>query len=756
MDRRKTRGMTFLSKLVLYGSILGIVPLLALGFFSYYRASGTIQSYVEEGNLQILKLNQSKMEQNLKAVETSVTSTLHSPFVESVLTLPLEGRYFNEFYELVGSVRQLQVFELGVNQIQFFNMKQKWKIDNDGIYPFGELNQPPEIASFLDTSLNTVWQPYEGGIRMITKKPSYTAKPDIVFMAEIPFSHLRKLLLDTSPLGSVFVTDGRLQLLGYQDEQLAKAFLEQTALSDQLSRMESDNGQLNFKFGGQDYAVTYIQSGINGWIYLSAVSIDEITHESNSIRVFTFWLCLVIILLVLAVSVFSSNRMYSPIRKLYATVVGPDVGRERTGGYGRLDELQQISAGFLSLMDRQQAMSGQIHGQLVQLNQFFVQKLFFGEMGSREIEEKLQQLQFPLYWQNMCVMAVEIDTLTGTRYQKKDLDLLLFAVSNIVGELAPPNHRLHPIVLQECQFTILGADGKDSGWDRDIYRLAEELQQAVRIYLGITVSVGISNEFGDWLAVPKAYREAANALRSRVKLGDEAIISVRDILADASSEASYPVKLSDELRQAIQASDLEKANGLLRQMIDDLLRQPFHDYQFSLVRFLSELGGLLQDQGIPFRMLMKDEESVVESLFQLKTSEEVEAWFAETVMEPVMRLLDERRRNQFRSISEAVIGMIEEGYDTDLSLEICADKIDYHPHYVSKVFRQETGVSFGDYLLQYRLKVAKRLLAETDMKISEISDRLKYTTSTNFIRSFRKVEGETPGQYRERMLRNQV
>jgi hypothetical protein len=51
----KTRGLTYLNKLVLYGFVLGIVPLLALGFFSYIRTSGTIQDYVVEGNLTNIK-----------------------------------------------------------------------------------------------------------------------------------------------------------------------------------------------------------------------------------------------------------------------------------------------------------------------------------------------------------------------------------------------------------------------------------------------------------------------------------------------------------------------------------------------------------------------------------------------------------------------------------------------------------------------------------------------------------------------------
>lgn len=745
----KTRGLTYLNKLVLYGFVLGIVPLLALGFFSYFRTSGTIQDYVEEGNLQILNLSQSRIEQNLKTVEATVTSMLHSPFVESVLSLPLEGKYYNEFDQLTGSIRQLQVFELGVSDIEFYNMHGKWKIGNKGIYPFNLADIQPR----MEIPQKTLWESDANGIRMISKKPAYDPDPDVLITAEIPFSHLRKLLLDTSPLGSVFILDSEMKLLGYQDESFASSMLGETELANQLKRSDSSKGQVNVRYGKQDYAVTFIQSSLTGWMYVSAVSIDIITQESKAIGQFTMWICFIIILLVLIFSVMGSNRFYSPIRKLYATVIGQDV-HPTHHNLKREDELQQIGTRFLSLLNRQQEMSGQIQGQVVQLNQFFVQKLFFGEVGPREIKEKLSVLQFPQGWQSMYVMAIEIDTLEGSRYENQDLDLLLFAVNNIAGEIAPQRTLLNPIVLNECQLTILGTDSSDPGWEADVYKLAEEIQRAVRTYLSISVSVGLSYAFGEWTKVPKAYKEAMDALRYRVKLGHEAIISIRDIYADSPVETSYPVKISDELRQAVQSSDLEQATLLLHQMVRELVVQPFHfhDYQFSLVRILSELGSLLQDQGISIRTLMKEDESIVENLFKLRTTEEVEAWFREVVVEPVLKLLEERRSHQFRKISEAVIQMIHEGYDTDLTLEICADRIDYHPHYVSKVFRQEVGVNFGDYLLQYRLTIAKQMLVETNMKISDISEKLKYTSSTNFIRSFRKVEGETPGQYRERML----
>jgi two-component system response regulator YesN len=754
----KTRRLTYLNKLMLYGVVLGIAPLLVLGFFSYFQSSSTIQNYVEEGNLQILKQSQFRIEQNLKTVETSIVSLINSLFVENVLSLPLDGKHFNEFTQLTGSFRQLQVFELGVNDIAFYNMKQNWKVNNSGITTIEENMKPGEFNPYAEIPHKAVWESSDKGVRIITKSPVYDPNPNFVSMAEIPTAHLNSLLLSTSRLGSVIVLDGGMKLLAYQDEEFAGDFLLQTEVAKQLQLIDQPSGQISTHYNDQDYAITYIRSGYNGWIYLSAVSIDVITHDSKAIGQITFWICTVIVLLVLLVSVFSSNRFYRPIRKLYASVVGseshswPDLS-------AREDELQQIGQRFLSLMGREREMSGQIQGHLMLLNQFFVQKLVFGEVRQREIQEKLSDLEYPLTWNRMKVMAIEFDSLEGSRYEEKDRDLLLFAISNMLSELIPETMKLTPIVHNECQATILGADtGDEREWNDHVYTMAESIQLAVRTYLGVTVSVGMSKDFVEWAEVPRAYKEANDALRYRVRLGNEAIIHIHDVLADTKAETSFPVKLMEELKQAVKGADPQQATILLHQMVQTLVKQPahFHDYQFSFLRFLSELGSLLQDQGISIRTLAKGEESLVDSLFKLRTAEEIEAWFKDVVIEPVLALLEERSASQFENISASVIKMIHEGYDTDLTLESCADRIDYHPHYVSKVFRQETGSTFGDYLLQYRLGIAKLWLQETDMKISDISEKLKYTNPTNFIRSFRKVEGMTPGQYRERMYEIRV
>ena len=111
--------------------------------------------------------------------------------------------------------------------------------------------------------------------------------------------------------------------------------------------------------------------------------------------------------------------------------------------------------------------------------------------------------------------------------------------------------------------------------------------------------------------------------------------------------------------------------------------------------------------------------------------------------------ISERTESQNKSISEKIIHIIQNEYDTEISLEIIASRLHYNKNYLSSIFKKEFKQSFSEYLALYRYDMAKIWLKETNMSVREISEKLQYKNSQNFIRSFRKIEGTTPGKYRE-------
>ncbi|KAB1435712.1 helix-turn-helix domain-containing protein [Candidatus Galacturonibacter soehngenii] len=87
--------------------------------------------------------------------------------------------------------------------------------------------------------------------------------------------------------------------------------------------------------------------------------------------------------------------------------------------------------------------------------------------------------------------------------------------------------------------------------------------------------------------------------------------------------------------------------------------------------------------------------------------------------------------------------------DSSLSLSEIAEKLGTNSTYLSKLFKENMGVNFNDFINSYRIDAAKFLLNNTDKKIEQISNETGFNSQQNFIRVFKKIEGVAPGQYRK-------
>ena len=69
-------------------------------------------------------------------------------------------------------------------------------------------------------------------------------------------------------------------------------------------------------------------------------------------------------------------------------------------------------------------------------------------------------------------------------------------------------------------------------------------------------------------------------------------------------------------------------------------------------------------------------------------------------------------------------------------------------YYLCHIFREKTGFSIFEYLLNRRIATAKKMLLESDHSITEIAEALKFSDTAHFSRSFKKSAGLPPGEYR--------
>ena len=93
-----------------------------------------------------------------------------------------------------------------------------------------------------------------------------------------------------------------------------------------------------------------------------------------------------------------------------------------------------------------------------------------------------------------------------------------------------------------------------------------------------------------------------------------------------------------------------------------------------------------------------------------------------------------------------IICYIHRNYSKNISLECISKQFFISKSRLSQVFKDATGFSVGDYIITYRIKMACSLL-KSGMRVKDVGEMVGFHTSTNFIRTFKKKMGFSPGEF---------
>ncbi len=98
---------------------------------------------------------------------------------------------------------------------------------------------------------------------------------------------------------------------------------------------------------------------------------------------------------------------------------------------------------------------------------------------------------------------------------------------------------------------------------------------------------------------------------------------------------------------------------------------------------------------------------------------------------------------------EFAVGFIRRNLSKNISRADVAGEVHLSEEYFSRLFRQETGDTFKDFVLMEKMKEAKKLLAGSRLSVSIVASKVGYDNFSHFSKMFKKVAGCTPQEYRK-------
>ncbi|WP_145320943.1 response regulator [Paenibacillus xylanexedens] len=117
----------------------------------------------------------------------------------------------------------------------------------------------------------------------------------------------------------------------------------------------------------------------------------------------------------------------------------------------------------------------------------------------------------------------------------------------------------------------------------------------------------------------------------------------------------------------------------------------------------------------------------------------------------LMNRIKERRSGKRKHPVEEAKAYLEEHLRREVSLDEIAAKLGLNPSYFSQLFKQTTGQTFIQYRIRSKMELAKRMLEQPGNRITDISYEVGYADHPHFTKTFKKITGLTPSEYRNRL-----
>ncbi len=218
---------------------------------------------------------------------------------------------------------------------------------------------------------------------------------------------------------------------------------------------------------------------------------------------------------------------------------------------------------------------------------------------------------------------------------------------------------------------------------------------------------------------------------------------------------AYPIDKEHSLVQAISEGDVGEARRLLNEILGHIFFASGGDYSTMRARSL-ELIALLSraaaDGGADLdEVLELNRRFLRESDYQRSTDDLTV--LLNRVIERYSALVFDLVDVKHKNIIYKAIGYMKRNFAEKLTLEDTAQHVGFSPTYFSKIFKEEMGTTFNNYLGNLRVEKSKTLLLAGGMSIGDVCSAVGFEDQSYFIKVFRRYTGVTPGTYRKQQGR---
>lgn len=282
--------------------------------------------------------------------------------------------------------------------------------------------------------------------------------------------------------------------------------------------------------------------------------------------------------------------------------------------------------------------------------------------------------------------------------------------------------------------------------DQPLFAVLRNIQGVMLNYYKMEVTVSISS-VGSMESARDLYKEASKYMEQKFYYGTGSLLSCRTV--GALTEETHSFKFHfDELRLLVRNGDAAETMQWLDHFFHMLSSNKYDRHQASA--YVVEL----------WLQLVREEKRETDDLyrklpqlFNLTVLDEMAKTVKDTAISIMQGVADEHEQREHRIVKQ-IKGFVQDHLSLpDLSLGwLSQQKLFLTADYLGKIFRNETGEKFSDYVNRLRIEKAMEMINDgEDLKIFELAEAVGFRDNAQyFSQVFKKMTGATPSEYKNK------
>ena len=284
----------------------------------------------------------------------------------------------------------------------------------------------------------------------------------------------------------------------------------------------------------------------------------------------------------------------------------------------------------------------------------------------------------------------------------------------------------------------------------EVIEKSRELARKLRAKADVVFRIGI----GSVKSIKEAIISYNEAIDSLIQI-QGSVTHTEDNPTGCAYAEDYPITLEKSMFENVERGDLAGCQNMAKLFFDWMesnYGEHINDIRLKCLEFVlwAEKKAYLNG-GMTYHFLSRTD--YMSTLMECADLHEIREWFEEKMKAACRNVKGSRKESSLSGIEKAK-SYINDHFQKDISLDEVSKEVNVSPYYFSKLFKEETGQNYIEYMTEIGINKAKELLSqgnETSMK--EICIACGYQDPNYFSRIFKKTVGFTPTEYREGILK---